>query len=216
MSVSTPAAILLDLDGTALATEPLHITAHRQWQASQGLQPDENGMRANIGRGDREYYRDLLAALGRCDDPEAWMHAKNQVLLQIYTTAPVPHGPGLERLLDRAWQAGVPVMIVTSSHRALADAALRSAGLGRRLPMRLCHEDVQRHKPDPQPYLLASARLGVPPSACLAIEDSPTGLRSASAAGCEAIGIDTGLVPAAALRAAGAVRVVRDLAQAWS
>ena len=60
----------------------------------------------------------------------------------------------------------------------------------------MCGEDVRRTKPDPEPYLLAAARLGVPPAGCVVLEDSPNGIAAARAAGCAVIAVPSVPVPA--------------------
>jgi sugar-phosphatase len=78
--------------------------------------------------------------------------------------------------------------IVTSASRELARARLRQAGLG--LPsVMVCSDDVQRGKPEPDPYLEGAKRIGWPPERCVAVEDAPAGIESARAAGMQVVGI---------------------------
>ena len=82
--------------------------------------------------------------------------------------------------------------MVTMSYRNLASVVDRA--LAERLPsggfdVLVCGDDVRNGKPDPEPYLLAAARLGVEPQHCLAIEDSPAGIASAEAAGCVVVAV---------------------------
>jgi len=90
--------------------------------------------------------------------------------------------------------------VVTSGTPPIATARLRTAGFP--LPRTLVTaDDVPRGKPDPAPYLLAAQRLGLPPERCLAVEDAPAGIASATAAGCQVLAV-TGTAPAAELAAA--------------
>jgi beta-phosphoglucomutase-like phosphatase (HAD superfamily) len=73
------------------------------------------------------------------------------------------------------------------------DAVLKVTGLS--FGVTVCGEDVRRAKPDPEPYLLAAARLGAPPAGCVVLEDSPTGVASARAAGCPVIAVPSVPVP---------------------
>ena len=73
------------------------------------------------------------------------------------------------------------------------DAVLKVTGLS--FGVTVCGEDVQRGKPDPEPYLLAAALLGVPPAGCVVLEDSPTGIAAARAAGCPVIAVPSVPVP---------------------
>ena len=105
----------------------------------------------------------------------------------------VPVKPGARELLAEVAGAGIPHALVTSSARQIMDAALTVTGM--RFPVTVCSEDVRRTKPDPEPYLLAAARLGVPPPGCAVLEDSPNGVASARAAGCPVIAVPSVPIP---------------------
>ena len=87
-------------------------------------------------------------------------------------------------------------MLVTMSWRRLADALIESAPAGSFVAS-ITGDEVRKGKPDPEPYLAAAAVLGVDPADCVAIEDSPTGVASALAAGCATLGVPH-VVPVAA------------------
>ncbi|MEU1528716.1 HAD family hydrolase [Streptomyces fagopyri] len=90
--------------------------------------------------------------------------------------------PGAVELVLEAGRHG-PVGVATASPRRFVLAALEVLGLAAGLRSVVCGEDVVRVKPAPDPYLRAAAEVGVPPSGCLAVEDSPNGIRSAAGAG---------------------------------
>lgn len=90
---------------------------------------------------------------------------------------------GAAALLRTARQSGIPVGIVTSNYASLAWVWLRGVGLEEMVDIVVGGDEVQRGKPDPEPYLTALQRTGCEPSVSLAVEDSPTGARSAAAAG---------------------------------
>jgi len=205
-----PAALLLDMDGTLLDTEPLHFEAHRRFLASVGITPSEAQLVGNIGKGDVAFYRDLMTAQGKQGDPVAWVAEKTRVLIAIYRQQGVRLHPGGQELLDHAWRLGITCLIVTSSERELAEAALEAAGLGQRLALRVCREDTVRHKPHPEPYLLAMQRLALPAESCLVVEDSPSGIAAGRTAGCRVAAL-AGHFGAADLQRAGAQRVLTRL-----
>ncbi len=205
-----PAALLLDLDGTLLDTEPLHFEAHRRFLASVGIKPSEADLIGNIGKGDIPFYQELMQQHSVIGDAVAWVAEKTRLLLGIYGEQGVRKQPGVDDLLDHAWRHGITCMVVTSSERSLAIAALTAAGLARRLPMRICREDTQRHKPHPEPYLLACVRLALPASHCLVVEDSPSGVAAGRTAGCRVAAL-AGHIASADLIRAGAQRVVSRL-----
>lgn len=90
--------------------------------------------------------------------------------------------PGAVELVLEAGRHG-PVGVATASPRRFVLAVLGELGLRPQLSAVVCGEDVVRVKPAPDPYLRAAAAVGVPPSGCVAVEDSPNGIRSAAAAG---------------------------------
>jgi HAD superfamily hydrolase (TIGR01509 family) len=99
----------------------------------------------------------------------------------------LPLQPGAARLLACLEAVGVPCALVTASSRAIMDAILKVTGLS--FGVTVCGEDVQRGKPDPEPYLRAAALLGAPAAGCVVLEDSPTGIAAAQAAGCPVIAV---------------------------
>jgi HAD superfamily hydrolase (TIGR01509 family) len=204
------AALLLDLDGTLVDSEPCHFAAHRRFLADVGVAVSEAELAGNVGKGDAVFYRSLMARDGVVADAADWVRRKTNVLMDLYRREGLALRPGATALLRRAAADGVFAHVVTSAERQLAALSLEVTGLAARLPVRICHEDVVHHKPNPEPYLLAASRLGVPPNRCLVVEDSPSGVRSGKAAGCRVIGC-VGIIPAEQLHAAGADQVVTTL-----
>jgi HAD superfamily hydrolase (TIGR01509 family) len=202
-----PAALLLDLDGTLVDSEPRHIEAHRRFLGSQGITCSEEELQGNIGRGDGAFYRALTGRLGITVDVLSWTTAKTRVLMELYREEGLPAHPGMFDLVRRARAEGIPCLVVTSSDRALCDLSLVVSGFDDLLPDRICHEDVSQHKPHPAPYLFALRRLGLDAGGVLVIEDSEAGIRSGVAAGCPVLAM-AGLVPAASQLAAGARAVI--------
>jgi len=183
-------AVLLDMDGTLVDTEPIHCAVHQEILRGFGIHLGDDRIYENCGKGDEGFYREIFAEYGiPGGDPEAIAREILDRLAAHYRREPVPLRPGASTFLDGCARRGIPVVVVTSTDGWLADTALRSAGVADRLPDRVCHEDTEAHKPDPAPYLLACRRLGIAPARGLAIEDSPNGLRSAKAAGASAVAV---------------------------
>ncbi|CAI9402567.1 HAD family hydrolase [Nocardioides sp. T2.26MG-1] len=202
----TPAALLLDLDGTLVDTEPVHRAAYRRFFEGRGWSvPDLSlftGRRAE----------DVFAA-----EPGPWAgedgHALAREVMALIDAAAMPDPvPGATELLAAAARRRVPVAIVTSAGpawvRRLAGGTLAALA---DVQVVVTAEDVTDGKPDPAGYDLACRRLGVAPADALAVEDSPAGVRAAVAAGVgEVVGVTT-THAAAPLTAAGASRVLADL-----
>jgi beta-phosphoglucomutase-like phosphatase (HAD superfamily) len=105
----------------------------------------------------------------------------------------VPLRRGAAELLAEVAGAGLPHGLVTSSVRQIMDTALAVTGMT--FPVTVCADDVSRTKPDPEPYLKATAALGLPPAGCVVLEDSPNGVAAARAAGCPVVAVPSVPVP---------------------
>lgn len=125
----------------------------------------------------------MLRALALPLSPEELYEATNVELERRWGEAALM--PGAERLLRHLAAHGVPLALATSTPRAVLALKRRSMGtLFDTFTAVVAGDDVTNGKPSPEAYLAAAAALGVPPSACLAIEDAPSGVASARAAGC--------------------------------
>lgn len=98
----------------------------------------------------------------------------------------VPFRPGAEELVSAVRDAGIPIALVTMSMRRMAIDAVGSLGFD----VIVAGDDVERPKPFPDPYEQAARALGVDVRRCVAVEDSPTGIKSARAAGARVIGVE--------------------------
>ncbi len=100
----------------------------------------------------------------------------------------LPWRPGARELLASCAAAGIPSVLVTMSWCRVAEAVVAAAPDGS-FAASVAGDEVGRGKPDPEPYLKAAAEVGADPRDCVAIEDSPTGVASALAAGCATLGV---------------------------
>lgn len=186
-------AVLFDMDGTLVDTEPLWQRAEHAIMADYGVTwTDADQAHCLGGSTDRvtRYMADLVAANGRtAPDPERLADRFLEVMLVQLRSHPPEPQPGVSRLLREVRQSGVPSALVSSSSRPLMDAVLSAIG-SEWFDLTVSADDVVRHKPDPLPYLQAAAALGVDAAWCFVIEDSPTGAASASAAGSFVLAIE--------------------------
>lgn len=109
--------------------------------------------------------------------------------LKAELSANQPALPGVVALLDEAAAMGLPCAVASSSGRAWVEGWLSRLGLLPRFACVLTGDDVERTKPDPALFLAAAACLGLPPAACLVLEDSPNGILAARAAGCPVVAV---------------------------
>jgi HAD superfamily hydrolase (TIGR01509 family) len=184
---SPPAAVLWDMDGTLVDTEPYWIEAEYALVAEHGDAWSDEHAHALIGNPllvSAEYLR----AHGGVDlEP---LQIVERLLAHVVgrVTERVPWQPGARELLAELSARAVPMALVTMSWTSLADAVLSRLPAGTFAAV-VTGDQVRHGKPHPEPYLLAAERLGVDPAACVAVEDSVTGLSSAEAAGVRTIGV---------------------------
>ena len=176
------------MDGTLVDTEPHWIAAETELMAAHGASWTHEQALALVGNALPTSGAILAAHLAaetgvRIDPAEIVDRLLASVIAK--TTSQVVWRPGALDLLRALAGAGVPCALVTMSYRALAEAvAGRLPGL---LSVVVAGDEVEHGKPAPDPYLTAARRLGVAAADCVAIEDSPTGVASAEAAGCRTI-----------------------------
>jgi HAD superfamily hydrolase (TIGR01509 family) len=185
-------ALIFDVDGTLAETEEAHRQAFNSVFAREGL-----GWVWDVERyrhllrvtGGKERIARYLADEGLSLPPEriAALHGlKNEAYMRIVRSGGAPLRPGIAELIADARAAGLKLAICTTTSRVnietLLDVALGAQGRAL-FAVVVTGEDVRAKKPDPEAYLLALARLQLPASQCLALEDSRNGVEAAVAAG---------------------------------
>jgi pyrophosphatase PpaX len=197
-------AIVFDLDGTLIDTIPLIVASHRHalWEVL-GVELPESELRAGIGRPLLEQMTvfDPLRAEELYASYRRFNHANTEALLGIFD--------GLDEALRALAAAGARIGVATSKSRDAVDLALRIRPLAVELDVIVTIDDTDRHKPDPEPLLLAISRLGADPAGAAYVGDATVDMAAALAAGCAPIGVAWGAADEEALLAAGAIAVAR-------
>ncbi len=207
--------VVFDLDGVLLDSEPLHCRAIREVLSPLGVVfEDEEYATELMGLDDRTLIPRACAMRGKELDAatvERLAAAKTVALARILAPG-VDAFPGALELLREAGDA-LPVALCSGSRRVEIDLILQ--GLGEDVPGRfvatVSADDVVRSKPDPAGYFKAVAALGLEPSACLAIEDTPTGTEAARAAGLFVVAVDNLGTPERLARANHVVSSLADV-----
>ena len=180
-------AVLFDMDGLLVDSEPLWFEVETQIMARMGGAWTRADQQQLVGGPPSHSLRYMLARAARPAPEETvarWMAEGITGLVRRYG---VPMMPGARELVAEVSTAGVPCALVTAAQRDLMEAVLETIGVA--FDVTVCADDVRNGKPDPEPYLLATGRLGVDPGGCVALEDSPNGIASAEAAGCAVIAV---------------------------
>jgi HAD superfamily hydrolase (TIGR01509 family) len=179
--MSLPAAVLWDMDGTLVDTEPYWIAAEHEIVEEHGGTWSDEFAHQLVGN-------DLLVSAMFIKDNSAVPWEPERIVDELLdrvisrVTEHVPWRPGARELLSALQDEGVPSALVTMSWRSLADAVVGALPEGT-FAVVVTGDEVSHGKPHPEPYRAAARLLGVSPEDCVAIEDSPTGVRSAVAAG---------------------------------
>ena len=180
-----PAAILFDHDGTLVDTEPVWAAAKVALAADFGGTWTEQDTLDCLGLS-MQFTLDRLRERGvNLPDQEINDRLVAKVR-EALAHQPVEFLPGIERFLSEVREAQIPAAIVTNATTSIARRTANAAPEGT-FSVIIGNDETTHPKPDPQPYLLAAERLGVDPTQCVALEDSPSGVRSATAAGMRVI-----------------------------
>jgi HAD superfamily hydrolase (TIGR01509 family) len=193
--VSGLRAVLFDMDGLLVDSEPLWFEAECSVMATLGG-PWSRADQVALTGGSLEHSAGYMAARAlRPAEPALIGKWLLDTMAALIAERGVPLMAGAAGLLAELAAAGIPMALVTSAQRRIMDAVIASTGLA--FGVTVCAEDVSRGKPDPEPYLRAAAALGQAPAGCVALEDSPRGIASAQAAGCPVIAVPSVPLPAA-------------------
>jgi HAD superfamily hydrolase (TIGR01509 family) len=177
-----PAAVLWDMDGTLVDTEPYWIAAEYDIADKYGGTWSDEHSENLIGHDLLDSGRYIREHMGVDLEPAVIVEELLDRVVQRVERE-VPWRPGAVELLTDLGRAGVPCALVTMSYRRFV-APILTALPADSFAAVVTGDSVAHGKPHPEPYLKAARSLGVAPGDCLAIEDSNTGARSAEAAGC--------------------------------
>jgi HAD superfamily hydrolase (TIGR01509 family) len=176
-----PQALLFDMDGLLVDTEPMWFAAESALMAELGGELTAEHAPSLVG-GPLEHTLAFLRELAGVDTPLVELEQRLLSRLIEAMRAGVRLRPGAKELLAEVGEAGLPCALVSASYRRIVDTVLASVG-SHHFAVTLAGDEVARTKPDPEPYLTAARLLGVRPERCVVLEDSPPGVASGQASG---------------------------------
>ena len=182
-----PAAVLWDMDGTLIDSEPLWLDAELAMLGRYGIDLTPEVRESLIGSGlsaAAARFQELGVPLGIDEIIAEWTAG---VVAGLAASEPLWR-PGAVELLESLQREGIPCALVTMAVREIADAVIAMLPSGLFAAV-IGGDEVEHEKPHPYPYLAGAEMLGVDARDCVALEDSVTGVRSAHASGAVAIGI---------------------------
>lgn len=182
--------VLFDMDGVLADTEPLHLAAANRVLAAEGVVLGVAEGREFLGRTDADLFATLHARHGLRDPVDAYVARKTTEVMVGIRQALIP-GAGVCELLVQLRMRGLLTAVASSSAPPLIEAVVDALGMRRAFDGLFSAALVARGKPHPDLFLYAAERLGVAPTDCLVIEDAPSGIAAARAAGMRVVAVRT-------------------------
>ena len=182
-SQQTPCAVVFDMDGILIDSEPIMRTAAIRAAEELGHQLAESTYEGWMGLPPQAVEAAIIDTMG----PDFPFDAYRERFIAIWDSHTDTHGvpaqPGIAALLARLSEHGVPFSVATSTRRSQAERSLALAGLGDFISAMVTGDEVEHGKPAPDIFLRAAAAIDAQPARCIALEDSAVGVRAAAGAG---------------------------------
>ena len=206
-------AVVCDMDGLMLDTEPLYKTAWQQALAELGHELDDASYLRFVGRSTQDCENDLASLLGGTFPLETFRGRWPQLWRACAHQQGVAMKPGLSEFLAFVRAQELPIALATSSDADFTELSLGRVAIKEAFDVIVTGDQVAQPKPAPDIYLEAARRLGVDPRHCVALEDSEAGIMAASRAGMVSLLIPDLKQPSAEA-AEAAFRVLHSLHEA--
>lgn len=175
-------AVIFDMDGVIVDSEPYSMQALIDILRQYGVEPTENDLRRSYGRRIRDDFLDYFSRYGVTADVNIAIAHKDARYYHLAAGHLQPF-PGVMPLLKRLRDQGYRLALASSGDRVKVAFGMQALKLHRTFEAIVSGDDVAHSKPDPEIYLTAAQRLGVSPVECVAIEDAPAGVEAAKRAG---------------------------------
>lgn len=185
-------AVLFDMDGVIVDSEPLHAEVYKQTLRRHGHElTDEQYKMYFFGKTDEAGLRHYFEVMRITDDPSIILAKKAEAYLEFAANKLVPHQEVVELIYDLV-ERKVALALVTGSVRADAELTLQTLNIKDHFTVVISAEDIANSKPHPEGFLKGAKALGVSPDKCIVIEDAPCGVQAAKAAGMRCIAVTSG------------------------
>ena len=182
-------AVIFDMDGVLVDTFEAHFESWNVVAREEGTEMTRGQFAATFGRTSRE----IIALLWpeKADDPAAVrdFDDRKEAAFRAIIARDLPAMPGVRELLASLASAGILMAIGSSGPSANVALVVEKLEAAELFGAMITADDVTRGKPDPQVFLLAAERLGIPPQRCVVVEDAPPGVTAAHVAGMGCAGI---------------------------
>jgi len=180
-------AVIFDMDGVIVDSEPAHIEAEKQILLKHGVRITTEELRAYTGTTAEFEFTDLIRKYKLKTTVNALFREKEDVLFKLLTREMQPI-KGVIELINSLKGQGLRLGIASSGHRKLVHFFLKQLAIAHLFDSVICAEDITRSKPHPEVFLKSAKELGVRPEECVVIEDSKLGVEAAKSAGMKCVG----------------------------
>jgi len=180
-------AIIFDMDGVIVDSEPAHIEAEKQIMMHHGVKVTTEDLRSYTGTTAEFEFTDLISKHNLRTTPEKLIHEKDVILFQLLEKKTQPT-KGVITLIKDLKQHGFKLGIASSGRGKLVFYFLKKLEIEHLFDTVVCAEDITHSKPHPEIFLKAAERLREEPKNCVVIEDSKLGVEAAKRAGMKCIG----------------------------
>src|SRR5262249_51086808 len=182
-------AVLWDMDGTLIDSEEFHWISWRDTLAKEGIVITREQFLSSFGQRNDSILPRWLGAASSPERIERIGNAKEELYRSLITRNGISPLPGVAHWVRQLHQEGWPQAVASAAPRANIDAVLEALSATHIFQGIVSAEDVHRGKPDPEVYVTAASRVGVPPERCIVVEDAVAGVEGARRAGMRSIGV---------------------------
>jgi HAD superfamily hydrolase (TIGR01509 family) len=184
-------ALLFDLDGLMVDSEPHSLNSWRVVLSTRGVVLEQNVIDRMFGLRQTDAARMLADVYGLAESPELLAREKEEYQI-THLAGQVPPMPGLSALIEECTQRELRIAVASSGVRPYVLAVLEAVALTGRFSAIVTGDEVKNGKPAPDIFLAAAQALQVEPQQCMVLEDAPTGVQAAKAAGMRCIAVPNG------------------------
>ncbi len=181
-------AVLFDLDGSVVDSEPLHLRSFRECLAPLGIKISRNRhFKEFTGIGSKTIIEMLFREHNVNEDVKEWAEKRKKLYQSYVLRGKLKTIRGVHKFLRFIKRKGIKTAIVSGGHNSNIETALDKLKLRQFFDIIIGTEDVKNRKPDPEGFLLAARKLNVKPTECIVIEDSPAGVQAALSANMQVV-----------------------------
>lgn len=183
-------AIIFDMDGVLIDSEPLHVLADKQAFQKLGITVPEGHLDKYVGVSDSAMWKELIAEFDIEKDLKEILNMQLSTKLKLLKKSSLTAIDGIKELLQELYSQDIPIAVASSSPTIFIKTVLKKINLTKYFSIIVSGEDVRNGKPEPDIFLKTAELLGFEPEDCVVIEDSKNGVIAAKRANMKCIGYD--------------------------